>query len=298
VLDSAEADQERRERERIFEQPLSTEKESAFRSEILSAWRTDGYVRAAFARAGSVRYSTDQPPPTAKYTGIDALTLKSAFVDDAGAVIWSDPFRPFGEAIAQAENAGILSVLREGAPVYVPGRRLVSDKVAQIIRVMNRLGTPPDLIVLLGTFDTLDLFEASGEYRPVDLFPPDRRSLSFLGEFLTVPIYFDRRADGEDSDVVVISTKKAAELTCYAPDADALFRTSSIDTWSLDEAMEIARGNRTWLPGEVRELPGDQLVDYLRERVRIQIQSALTVDIRDERAVRVLRVEAKSNNDA
>jgi len=83
VLDTAEADQERREQERIFEQPLSTEKVSAFQNESLSAWRTASYVREAFARAGRVRYSTDQPPPNANYTGIDTLTDKSAFVDGA-----------------------------------------------------------------------------------------------------------------------------------------------------------------------------------------------------------------------
>jgi hypothetical protein len=291
LMHAAEAEEERRERLHIMEQQLSGAKVADFKTEFLAAWVSGGLFRRLLDAADAIEYPHEQPPPGHTF-GLWNIRPKGPFVQDTGGVAWMGAGgQPFGVSVASGEDNGIYEAMRKGARRYRLGKRTVGKKLSEILRSLRDSGFPPDVIILCGDWQVLRHLEQSATYTPFYAnaveHPPD-----FRGTFEGVPVYM-RPATGE-SEFLVVSLQSVGHLVQYVTDDNSIFRRFEIKGYSMEEAREVAAGNRSWLPQDVRTLADDALVDYLRENVEIRIEQAFEMRIDQKLAARRLTVPLPS----
>jgi hypothetical protein len=287
LMDAAEAEEKRRERLQIMEQQLSGAKLVDFKTEFLAAWVSSGLCRRLLDGADVIEYTREQPPPGRTF-GLWMIWPKGPFVQETGGVTWMRAGgQPFGVGVASGEDDSVYEAMRKGARRYRLGKRTVGKKLSEILRLLRDSGFPPDVIILSGDWQILRHLEQSTAYVPFYAnaveHPPD-----FRGTFQGVPVYM--RASTGENEFLVVSLQSVGRLVQYVTDDNSIFRRFEIKDYSMEEVQQLAAGDRSSLPQDVRTLADDALVDYLRENVEIRIEQAFEMRIDQKLAARRLTV--------
>ena len=78
-------------------------------------------------------------------------------------------------------------------------------------------------------------------------------------------------------------------LTQIVDQDQSLWLRFEVTGYSIEEARRIASEDKKWLPDDVRDLPTDEIVEYLREHVSVRIEQSISFKITNtEAAVRLV----------
>jgi hypothetical protein len=114
LITALEEDDERRERARLVDTPLSCEKRSTFRADIFNAWYSTAFIRRMFQEAGAYAEVTVASRDLVFSAG-PTLLSRGFFVQDAGTIHYMAPGRDLGLALAKGENAKLHETIRAQA---------------------------------------------------------------------------------------------------------------------------------------------------------------------------------------
>lgn len=284
LMDAAEADEEQRERLRIMEQEVSASKLGEFKADFLEAWASSGLMRGLFMNVDGVEYVRESPP-NLRVQRFLSLMSKGPFVDDPGRTHWSSVGRNFGAGMADGENQTVYQAIRKGAPSSRPGRVAVGTKLTGIIERLGERGTVPDVILVNGGWVALEHLREDSEFVPSYVSGEDR-PWHFQGTFKGIPLHMIYLSD--EPEFLVVSLRAVGRLRQFLAESESIFRNFEVKGYSQELAEEVAAGDRSQVPTEARELPEDELVEYLRERVRVNIEQALHMRVDDRMAARRL----------
>jgi hypothetical protein len=198
---------------------------------------------------------------------------------------WGSPEGQEGLAVANRENSVIYSLIRARAPTSHPGNRRVTDKLAQIVRVSRHLNCAPDAIIYRGTFSAFHVVDDDPQFEPWYAQGGEREA-HYQGAFMGVPVHL--LLEDTPPEFLVLSIPRIGRLRQYAQDGDNVFRNFEINSYPLERAQAVARGDRRLVPKDAQSLPEEQLVAYLRQHVHVHIAESLEVLIESPTAARVL----------
>ncbi len=277
LMDAVEADEKRRQRLKVMEQQVDPVKVDEFKRDFTEAWERGAYVRLLLRQAGAI-VETEEVPEGQSRLGFWTLMSKEAFVAEPNA-LWLEPGRDFGNGMADAENKALIAPVRESTETVVLETGLVDERLLEIIESMRDEGLPPDAVLLSGVWDVIWRITSSSHYVAEHRIPGEH-PLHFFGRFDEVPIYTIGVDDqASETEFLIVSLANLGVLTQVVGQDRSPWLRFEITGYSAEEARRIASEDKAWLPSDVRELPADEIVEYLREHVSIRIEQILSFKI-------------------
>ena len=286
LAEGAEKEEKRREELHIMEQPLSAAKLAEFKTDFLDGWASAGLLRRLLQDAQAIEYS-QEPPPGRRIQGIWRMVRKGAFVEETGSTFWMETGRGFGSGMANGEDNAIYKALSRRARRYRLGRQTVARKLSELIRRLRDDGFTADVILFAGQYTVLGRLEQADEYVPSYRLT-DNPAPYLQGTFQGIPIYMHQSAD--TSEFLVVSLRRVGKAVQYLTENESIFRRFEIQGYMTAQAQEVAAGDRSWLPQEVRSLPDDAIIEYLRGHVSIRIEQSIEMRIDNSLAARRLAI--------
>ncbi len=292
LMDASENAERRRERIRMMEQPLSEAKLADFKADFLSAWVRNALFRRLFGDIGALEFSQDSPS-AARVMAVRTIMPKGPFVEEPGSVHFlGGEGGDFGSAMARGEDTAIYGQLAKRARRHPLGRSSLARKLADMTKRLREDGLRPDAIILSGGYEILRGLESSESFIPSYRLPGEHPP-DFRGTFEDVPIC---QHWPPQSEILVLSLGGLGGIVQYLGQSDSIFRLFEVKGYSAEEAREIAAGDRSRLPQEVRELGNDELVEYLREHVSVRIEEALYLRLDNNKAARRLVIPTEAGD--
>lgn len=297
LLDALATEERESEHRHIAEQPMSPTRVGRLDKTIQAEWAQQAWLRRILEAAGVADRITDEAvPPDVTRLATVGLLDKRQVVDDPGPTRRIELGAGPGQEMAERENTLIYDALRRSARVGGTADRAVAAELAEMLRELTEEGYDADLILLSGGWPALEQVARSAVYAryagPADARPPALR-----GTFDGVPVY-QYRSDGP-GEVLVVSLRRFGRLVQHLSAAETASEglRVAIEDFSEETARRAAAGDRAWLSEAVRGLPDDELVAYLRERVRVRLEQTLELHINDPLAVRLLAVPPATSRD-
>jgi len=285
---TAEADKRR---SQLMEQPASPGSVQQFRDSFLAEWLEKAYLRRLFEEHGMLERYQGEPPPGSRWVSHALFESKQYFLE--GSRMAADLGRALGHSMATGEIRAMFEELRQQA--YLPPLTgpTIAETLSTLIECMDGLGLPAGVILFRGHWDTLHALEGSEHFGR--LRPGDPLAGKVYGLLRGIPIY--RAGQDPESEFLLLSLPALGRLTQYCATDREIFRVFSIDDYTPEQADQVADSDPSRLPAEWGKMDRAELVEQLRQSVRIHIQQAFELRVHRRMAAWGLRANAPSEPD-